>query len=266
MDIQLYFILSFTFIINLLGTFAYSTRIAGIKTNQLAISFAMFNVMILISRLSNSFQAPLLAKRVEENLTIQNSMLENDFRLIILSATFATIIGIVMTPTFQRFLTKIVYLFAKFQSIPRMIIAGVSYNGFMLIKNSLKMPNVRSIKDLLSKDKIPFKYLLFNMLATAMWTVGVLASIYAGYLNPELRVTSSQLSSIINGFATIMLVILIDPRVALITDEVSKQIREESYLQRTVFALMISRLFGTLLAQILFTPSAKLIAYIANII
>ena len=37
--------------------------------------------------------------------------------------------------------------------------------------------------------------------ALAVLVVGVLASIYAGYLNPEYRVTASQLSALINGFA-----------------------------------------------------------------
>lgn len=37
-----------------------------------------------------------------------------------------------------------------------------------------------------------------NFLASALWTVGVLASIYAGVLKPEFRVTASSLSSIIN--------------------------------------------------------------------
>ena len=43
-------------------------------------------------------------------------------------------------------------------------------------------------------------------------TVGVVASLYAGYLNPEFRVTASQLSAVVNGFATILLFALIDPQ------------------------------------------------------
>ena len=45
--------------------------------------------------------------------------------------------------------------------------------------------------------------LLANCLAQALLTVGVLASLYAGYLNPEFRVTASQLSAVVNGVATI---------------------------------------------------------------
>src|SRR5204863_2221176 len=68
MDIQLAVICALTFIIHLIGTLAYSVRIAGVRTRRIAVSFALFNVLVLLSRTSNSFQGPFLAKRVEENL------------------------------------------------------------------------------------------------------------------------------------------------------------------------------------------------------
>jgi Alternate to MurJ len=42
-----------------------------------------------------------------------------------------------------------------------------------------------------------------------IWIIGVFASLYAGYLNPELRVTSSTLSSVVNGVANIMMFVFI---------------------------------------------------------
>jgi hypothetical protein len=51
-------------------------------------------------------------------------------------------------------------------------------------------------------------------------TVEVLASLYAGYRNPEDRVTASQLSAIINGLATILRFALIDPQRSVMTDDV----------------------------------------------
>ena len=54
----------------------------------------------------------------------------------------------------------------------------------------------------------------------SLWTLGVFASLYAGYLKPELRVTCSNLSSVINGLATIMMFVFIDPQVSLMTDDV----------------------------------------------
>jgi len=68
MDAGLLIICALTFVIHLIGTLAYSVRIAGTRTRRIALSLSLFNVLILVSRTSNSFQAPLLAKRVEQNI------------------------------------------------------------------------------------------------------------------------------------------------------------------------------------------------------
>jgi Amj-like protein len=68
MDPGLLVICGLTFVIHLIGTLAYSVRIAGSRTGRIALSLSLFNILILVSRTSNSFQAPLLAKRVEQHL------------------------------------------------------------------------------------------------------------------------------------------------------------------------------------------------------
>jgi hypothetical protein len=65
MDTQLLVICILTFVIHLIGTLAYAARIAGVRTRRIAISFSLFNILILVSRTSNSFQGPFLAKRIE---------------------------------------------------------------------------------------------------------------------------------------------------------------------------------------------------------
>src|SRR6516164_4598606 len=103
MDTGLLLIFVLTFVIHLIGTLAYSVRIAGTRTRRIAISLSLFNILVLVSRTSNSFAAPLLAKRVEQN--ISRGLLHsaaNDFRWLLLSATLASIIGGICIPTFQR--------------------------------------------------------------------------------------------------------------------------------------------------------------------
>ena len=67
-DPQLAVICALTFVIHLIGTLAYAVRIAGVRTQRIAVSFALFNILVLVSRTSNSFQGPFLAKRIEENI------------------------------------------------------------------------------------------------------------------------------------------------------------------------------------------------------
>ena len=108
--------------------------------------------------------------------------------------------------------------------------------------------------------------LLANCLAQALLTVGVLASLYAGFLNPEFRVTASQLSAIINGVATILLFALIDPQVSAMTDDVMDGTTSEAVFRRTMVWISLSRLAGTLLAQALLVPAAVIIAAVSHYI
>lgn len=105
-----------------------------------------------------------------------------------------------------------------------------------------------------------------NIVAVAIITVGVLSALYAGYLNPEFRTTASNLSAIVNGVATILMFIFIDPFLSVMTDDVVLGKVNESLFRKYIVYMVIARLLGTVLAQIIFLPSAQLIAWIATII
>jgi hypothetical protein len=102
MTTQIVIVLILTFVINLITTLSYSVRIVGIRTGRIAISFALFNILVLVSRTANGFQAPLLAKTVERDIKLGIFDNAATFRLIILSCTIATIIGAFFIPTFQK--------------------------------------------------------------------------------------------------------------------------------------------------------------------
>ena len=103
MTTQVIIVLGLTFIIYIVGTLAYSVRIVGIKTGRIAVAFAIFNVFALVSRTANTFQAPLLAKTIENSINAGNTdgML-HIFRWILVSATFATIVGAILLPSRSR--------------------------------------------------------------------------------------------------------------------------------------------------------------------
>ena len=68
MDTELLLICALTALINLIGALAYAARIAGVRTGRIALSFALFNILLLVSRTSNGFLGPFLAKRIETAL------------------------------------------------------------------------------------------------------------------------------------------------------------------------------------------------------
>jgi hypothetical protein len=265
MDRQLAIICLLTLVIHLIGTLAYAVRIAGVRTRRIAVSFALFNVLVLISRTSNSFQGPFLAKRVEENLVHPGSTgLIMDFRWLLLSATCATVLGAFLIPTFQRLFSRAVLHFQVHRSIPRLVLHGFFQGGIAQIKDSVSMPAPANVTELRLGHGVSLRIILLNVVAVALWTVGVFAALYAGYLNPQLRVTSSTLSAIVNGVATILMFIFIDPHMSIMTDDVVEGRVSEPSFRRAVVWLVGSRFAGTLLAQLLLIPAATLIVYVAE--
>jgi len=259
-----------TFIIHLVGTLAYAVRIAGVRTRRLAVSFALFNVLVLASRTSNSFQGPFLAKRVEYSLApthaLSPDIIVSDMRWLLFSASFATFLGGLFVPTFQRLFSRAVHHFHAHRSIPRLIWSGLTRGGFSLFRGEACVPSSQNIAQLASGTGMSFGVISLNIFAVALWTVGVFASLYAGVLKPELRVTCSNLSSIINGGATILMFVFIDPQLSVMTDDVMDGRLSENRFRRTITALVGARLAGTVVAQVILVPAARLITHAAELL
>ena len=131
------------------------------------------------------------------------------------------------------------------------------------MREEVAVPARGHLKALRKPLGVSWTVLAGNALAQALLTVGVVGSLYAGYLAPEFRVTASQLSAVINGLATILLFALIDPQLSVMTDDVVEGRIDEPLFRRTIVWISFSRLAGTMLAQAVFLPAATLVAWIA---
>jgi hypothetical protein len=264
MDTQLIVLCALTFVIYLIGALAYAARIAGVRTRKIAVSFALFNVLVLVSRAANSFQGPFLSKRIELNLLNNGQALFWDFQILMFSATLAAIVGTLLVPTVQRLFTRAIQHFHANRSIPKLIMHVFARGGLNYIKTSVTVPSVEHVKGLKEKSVVSWQVIALNVAAQAFLTVGVFASLYAGFIAPEFRVTALSLSAVINGVATILLFVLIDPQLSVMTDDVVEGRISEAQFRRAVVWLAGSRIVGTALAQLLLVPAAILIAEIAR--
>jgi hypothetical protein len=265
MDVQLLVICLLTFVIHLIGTLAYAVRLTGVRTRRIAVSLALFNILVLVSRTSNSFQGPFLAKRVEETLLHPGDIgLLHDLRWILASAAVATAIGGFLIPTFQRLFSRAVLHFQVHRSIPQLILHAFFRGGMGHIRDSVCLPASANLKQLSFRDGLTSGVFFLNLVAVALWTVGVFAALYAGFLNPELRVTASTLSSVVNGVATVLMLVFIDPPLSMMTDDVLEGRVSEPSFRQSVIWLVGSRFCGTVLAQFLLVPSAVAIGWIAQ--
>lgn len=265
MSIQLSLVFGLTFTINLINTLFFSVRIAGARTGRLGSAVALFNVLILLLRISTSFQALLLSKHIERNLGGRSAASDEPlFRLLLLAATLGSALGALLIPTAQRVISGAVAGLGTHRSLPRLFIRALSRRSFPLVKDSLRLPSVRNLAQLRDFRGLPLGMAALYTLAVSLLTVGMFSPIYAGHFNPQFRVTANNMSLLINGAATFVLLLVTDPFLGVLTDDVIEGKLPESVFRKQIIAFVLAQVLGTVVAQALFVPSARVIAALAE--
>jgi len=88
MSAQVLLVFCLLFIMHLINTLSYGLA-AGIRTSRIAVSLALFNILLLVSRTANTIQGRLLASHVEHNIPSRYRRITSDFRWLLLAATCA---------------------------------------------------------------------------------------------------------------------------------------------------------------------------------
>lgn len=252
-------LLVLTFVIHLIDTLAYSVRLNSVKSGQMALSFSLFNLFVLVSRTANTFQAPLIGSIIGVSISYGLDPLP-DMRKVIFASTIGTLMGILLIPTFLRVFEVAVRRLEVTGSVPSLVIEALQVNNIKRIVKSATRPS-RTMLERLRYREIPKRLLIMNALVTGIYTIGVLAANYSAILVAEQhRLAAAGSSGMINGIATILLTLFIDPKSAIITDQALTGKREYGDVKTLVVLLITTKIIGTLLGQVLFLPSAKFIA------
>ncbi|RLQ94324.1 lipid II flippase Amj family protein [Falsibacillus albus] len=259
MDIRLIELTALTMIIHFVDTLAYSVRLNSVKSGKFALSISLFNIFVLLSRTANMFQAPLIGGLIGFKILHHDDPL-NDIRLVILASSLGTLLGIVLIPTFLKVFSKAVDRLEVKGSIPSIVVEALSVHNIKRMVKTTTKPR-KSMLARLRYREIPKRFLLLNTLITAIYTIGVLSAYYAAFfVSEEHRLAASASSGMINGVATILLTILVDPQSAIITDQALRGKRPYGDVKALVVMLILSKFLGTLLGQAFILPAAKMIA------
>jgi len=264
MDWQLFFLGILVATINLISTLSYAVRIAGVNTGRLAFALSLFNLMVLFSRSSNAILAPLLSKRTEEAILSLAEPQPGDFRILLLAASVGTVLGALLIPTFQRIVGRAVRRFDARPSMTRLLLTAANPRSWRLAATDFTIPTHRSILQFRRSSALPWHVFVLNALGVSLITCGVFASLYAGYLVPDLRLTAGNLSALVNFIGTILMFALVDPHFSYYADKVVSGEVSHSYFRSVVVGMAGSRLVGTFLAQAVLVPGAWVVAYVAE--
>jgi hypothetical protein len=273
-----------TAVIHLTDTLFYAVRLSGVRTRRLITALSLFQVIGLLAGVANMVQAPLLSAVVEQAINAGQAVhqahlqyLLGGMRLIILAASAGTIAAAVITPVFIFFMNRAVFVFERTGSIPQLLllllsptrIARLSREFASTRRGYRRSPLRRGLaaaSDMIFRGQpLPLGLLLVHILVISIWTNGVLAALYAGALLPAYRSTASLLSGIVNGVAAILSNFLIDPVTAVITDQALQGQRDERDITSLTYWLICTRLLGTILAQLIFLPTAHLVEHLTSL-
>lgn len=257
----------FVLIIHSIETLAYAVRLSGARVKLLASALSLFNVMVMVSRLANMMQQPFTGSLVDAAPASNTlAFVESQYRFIIGSSTLGTVMGILLLPTFVSLFSRaIIHLSQERGSLPRLVKKGLTIAYIKRGLAHIRLPKLSYLQHINLRE-VPVRLFFVNMLITAIYTIGVLAALYAAVLVPERATTAIMASGLINGLATILLIVFVDPKISVLADDVINQRGSYMNLKSAALMMITSRLFGTILAQLFFIPAAKYIAWFTKFI
>ncbi|HOV80026.1 MAG TPA: DUF2837 family protein [Bacillota bacterium] len=287
---QFLVVLALTVIIHLISTLAYAVRLSGVRTRRLLTAFSLYNIIFLLASVSNNIQIPLLTSIVEreinagaalaggimpaEHLLCQEAyrrqllLLAEESRFVMIAAALGTLAGALLIPFSVRVFIKAIGYFEETGSTLRTFVGLVKSLSRLPRRSRPLRPGLCSSLRRLAGGKlsIPKDFLLMNIAVTCFYTTGMLSALYAGALYPDFRTTATALSMIVNGFATVLGAVVVEPAVSAITDEALDGSRGEADVEQMTFYLALTRLAGTVAAQAAFLPCAYFIRFVVGIL
>ncbi|MEH7107275.1 lipid II flippase Amj family protein [Bacillus sp. JJ1764] len=255
----------FLLIITMIETLAYSTRISGARVKLIATALSLFSTLVIVSRFSTMIQQPLTAKLIAEAPSIHKlHFIEEQYRILIGVTSLGVLLGILLFPTFINIFSRaIVQLSNQRGSVIGLFTKYINAKGFKKVIMCFRMPRLSYLKGITLKT-IPKRLFVINVIISAVFTIGVLSSIYASLLVPKYAQAALMSSGIINGIATILLTLFIDPKASVLADRVMKKQSDYIYLKSYSLTMISSKFIGTIVAQLLFIPAAYYVAWFAK--
>lgn len=244
-------------IMSIIDTLAYGVRTAGAYTKRLAIALALFNILVIFSRLSNMFQAPIIgnfADKVEDGIyTLPNVI--TALRVDLVFVIGGVLIGAVLTPTAIRLFSRGIDLVNERGSLPPVLLYGL--RRFWHIKKYISPPRISSLRKYMDFRTLPMNFLVFNIFVTCFYSIGVMSTVVAASMDHGYAATTTNLSGIVNGIATMLLFIIVDPPAAVVLDQCISDKRTVTDVKTMNVYLIATRLAGCILGILLLPAMGK---------
>src|SRR5512144_2718804 len=114
-------------LMSVVDTLAYGVRPSGVLTRKLAISLSLFNILVMASRLSNMFSAPILGNFPDKVYqgTYSAAQVLAALRLDLLFVVGGVISGALLMPSLVKLFERGIAILEQLGSLPRTLWYGL---------------------------------------------------------------------------------------------------------------------------------------------
>lgn len=262
---------------------AYAARLAGVRTGRIATSISLFNLFVTASRLAalvytlmlgplsdragNAIRALLAhpSALTHGQIAAIQHVFEWQLRAIVLGGLLGTIIGSLLLPMFTTLYVRGVRSFERTHSLPHSMVRVFNPAVISDLIRHIRLPSFGELSSFSAKN-IPRRLLIFNVVVTGIYAIGVVAAYYASVLDVTVDRTAIGTSGIINGIGTIAFTFFVDPTSSIIVDQAVKGERPHQDVKSMVFYLALTAIIGWVLCQLILWPSAEVIKAVAHLV
>lgn len=260
LDPELLFIVVLAGAVSMLTTLNVAARPAAVITGRVASAFAVAQLLFMVTRFANMFYIPLMARFVDEAArTGRVELLYAQIQWVILGAAVGALASWGLLPTFVE-LFRVGVLALKRRSMVQALLRLLHPRTWLTLLKTFRPPSNLGVR-LFRLEGIPVDFLLINVVATAVWTVGALSAIYVSAILPRYAATAALLSGLVNAFAAIAFSVWVDPRAGTITDQANKGLRPERDVTITTVHLSAGNFLGALLGLAVFPVGIQMVKW-----
>lgn len=285
---QLFVALAVNVVVQAIQIGAYAARLAGVRTGRIATSISLFNLFVTASRLATLVYTLMLGPLSDSAGNAVKALLpkgahaiasasagvalgniqhtfEWQLRAIIFAGALGTVVGGLLLPMFTYMYVRGVRSFEQTKSLPHSLMRLLDVRVLADIIRHERLPSWAEIRTFTPRN-IPRRLLIFNVVVTGIYAIGVVAAYYASVLDVNVARTAIGISGIINGIGTVAFTFFVDPTSSIIVDEAVKGERPHEDVRNMVFYLSVTAIVGWLLSQLILWPSAEVIKIVAHLV
>lgn len=211
---------------------SFLSRLTGVVVGKKSLAYSLQNAVFMLTRFFIMALMPILG------LIVDVGVEKKSYLIMVFSALLgASILSILVIALRGKVISAFKSIIEDSIKGKSLIVSLIKFPIYFFSNNEVvvKLPDFNTIL----KNKIFW----FSAIVFCIYSVSTFIVFYVGLIFPDYRTSISQLSGIMNAFATVLLTFWIEPKISLEIDK-ENNIKKSSEM---IIILLMGRIFGVVL-------------------